>query len=221
MMRTLLFCTVLALATPVFAKNRQVVQPLPAEYLSKLNIIDVDVSLQEAAIGSIIRLDDSASRKFEKQQQTSAVLPLQSRKSYATMPTVLMIAEIMSDRMRGWNFSTGREVRLKVSLDTVKLASTPLVILGAPSDTTVFELAERNRYLGSRDEIGGFVDVYDATTKRRIGSFYIDVVHRKAGPLDLAFRGRSVREKLAEAFTLAAARCLSSPKCKQTKGLEL
>jgi hypothetical protein len=220
-MRPLLLVAALAITTPLLGNNRQVVQSLPHNDLANLNIVDIDVALNRAAIDTVGHLDSKASEKFEKQQEASVAPALQSRKSYGALPTVVMVAEIMADRMRGWNFTKGRDVRLKVSLDTLKLASAPLALLGTPSDTTVFELAERNHYLGSRDEIGGFVDVIDAASKRRIGSFYIDIVHRKAGPLDLAFRGRSVREKLAEGFTLEAARCLSSPKCQRTKGLEL
>jgi hypothetical protein len=221
-MRALLFCTCLLIAVPTAAKDRQVIQPLPREYLAQLNIVGVDVSLREPAFGSVNRLDDRASNKFDRQNSaTGNAPPPQSRKSYATMPTVVMISELMADRMQGWNFTKGREVRLKVSLDTVKLASEPHMLIGLPRDGTVLGLAERDRFLGSNDEIGGIVDVVDVADQRRLGSFYIDVVHHYAGPFDLAFRGRSIREKLAESFSLAAARCLSSPKCKRTKGIEL
>ncbi len=221
-MRKLLFCAVLFIATPIAARNGQVVQPLRSDYFSQMKIVSVDVNIKDAAIGSVLQLDDRAAQHLERQQQSPDATPsLQSRKSYATLPTVLMLSEIMTDRMRGWNFNKGRDVRLKVSLDTVKLASAPVALVGLPRDTTVLGLLERDRYLGSNDEIGGFVDVYDTVSKQRVGSFYIDVVHRTAGPGNVLTRKQSIRERLAETFSLEAARCLSSPKCKKTKGISL
>ena len=219
MKRLLLWVCVIG-STPALAKERTVIQRLPPEYVANMNVVSIDIMLQDSAIGGTARLDDRAEDRFDKQQQTTTPPPLQSRKSYATLPTLLMVSELMTDRLRGWNFTSGRDVRLRVTMDTVKLANKSNIVFGKPSPVPLLDLfladSDDSSY-GSEDEIAGVVDVIDVASKQRVGTYYIDVVNDFGGSLDLALRGKNAREKLAEEFALETARCLATGNCKKGK----
>lgn len=202
------------MAAPATAKDRKVIIPLPDQYLGKMNVVGVDVSLHPASIDLVAFLDDAAEAKQEKQMTSDAPLPpLQSRKSYATMPTILMISEVMTDSLQIANLNSGTNVKLKVSIDTLKLADNSLAILRRPR-ITLLDLTGCDDCGGSADQIAGFVDVYPENSNQKIGSFYIDILNNYSGLIPPITRGGSVREKLAAAFSGRTALCLSAAKCK-------
>jgi hypothetical protein len=216
-----LLWTCIILAEPALAKERTVIQTLPPEYVANVNIVSVDLVLQDSAIESVSKADDRAEDHSEKLQQSSNSPPLQSRKSYATLPTLLMVSEMMTDRLRGWDFTSGRDVRLRVTVDTVKLANKGNIVFGKPNPTSplldIFFSDSEDASFGSEDEIAGVVDIIDVASKKRVGSYYIDVVNDYGGSLGLVARGRNAREKLAEEFSLETARCLATGNCKRGK----
>jgi hypothetical protein len=219
-MKKLFLWACVAIASPAQAKERTVIQALPPEYVANMNVVSVDVVLQDSAIEGTGRLDDRAEDRSEKLQQSINPPPLQSRKSYATLPTLLMVSEMMTDRLRRWNFTSGRDVRLRVIVDTVKLANKSNIAFGKPSPIPLLDLFladSEDSSFGSEDEIAGAIDIIDVVSKKRVGTYYIDVINDYGGSLALAVRGSNAREKLAEEFSLETARCLATGNCKKGK----
>jgi hypothetical protein len=219
-MKKLFLWVCVIVASPAQAKERAIIQALPPEYVANMNVVSVDVMLQDSAIEGTGRLDDRAEDRFEKQQQSTNPPPLQSRKSYATLPTLLMVSEVMTDRLREWDFTRGRDVRLRVTVDTVKLANKANIVFGKPSPVPLIDLFfsdSEDSLFGSEDEIAGMVDIIDVASNRRVGTYYIDVVNDYGGGIGLAVRGSNAREKIAEEFALETARCLATGNCKRGK----
>lgn len=220
-MKKLLLWVCVISATPALARDeRTVIQALPPEYVANVNVVGVDIVLQDSALEGIDEIDGRAEDRLNQQQQLTNPPPLQSRNGYATLPTLLMVSELMTDRLRAWNFTSGRDVRLRVTMDTVKLANKANIVFGKPSPIPLLDLFfedSGDSPFGSEDEIAGVVDVIDVASKQRVGAYYIDVVNEFGGGLALAFRGSNAREKIAEEFALETARCLASGNCKKGK----
>jgi hypothetical protein len=219
-MKNLFLWACAIVASPAMAKERTIIQALPSEYVANINIVSVDVALQDSATEGTARLDDRAEDRFDKQQKSTNSPSLQSRKSYATLPTLLMVSEVMTDRLRKWDFVRGRDVRLRVTVDTVKLANKTNIVFGKPSPAPLIDLFfsdSEESLFGSEDEIAGMVDIIDVASNRRVGTYYIDVVNDYGGGIGLAVRGRNAREKIAEEFALETARCLATGNCKRGK----
>jgi hypothetical protein len=236
-MKKLIFGVGIVLAAPAVANERTIINALPSEYVGNVNITNVDVILREAAIPTTANLDNRAENRLRQQEQSDKSLPsLDSRKSYATMPTVLMLSEVMTDRFKKWNVSGTRDVKLVVTLETLKLADKSNIVFGKPypipgGGVAKFLLSmvssdddnnddfdyEDDTFAGSEDEIAGLVDVYESKSNLRIGSYYIDIFRKYEGLIPIPSRGPEVREKLGEAFTAAVASCLTSTTCITSK----
>jgi hypothetical protein len=230
-MKKIIFCIGIAFASSVNASERTIVSPLPVEYIGNVNVTGVDVLLRESAIPTAAKLDDRAEVRLDQQEQSSKAPPIDSRKSYATLPTVLMLSEVMSDRFKKWNVSGSRDVKLVVTLETLKLANKSNMIFGKPLPIPGGGVARLllsavssekydhyydygdDSFAGSEDEIAGMVDVYDSKSNLRIGSYYVDIFRKYEGLIPIPTRGPEIREKLGEAFSAAVASCLTSERC--------
>jgi hypothetical protein len=230
-MKKTVFCIGIAFASSVSANERTIVSPLPIDYIGNVNVTGVDVLLRESAIPTAAKLDDRAEVRLSQQQQSSKTPPIDSRKSYATLPTVLMLSEVMSDRFKKWNISGSRDVKVVVTLETLKLVNKSNMIFGKPLPIPGGGVArlllsavssdkydhdydyEDDSFVGSEDEIAGMVDVYDIKSNLRIGSYYVDIFRKYEGLIPIPARGPEIREKLGEAFSAAVASCLTSESC--------
>jgi hypothetical protein len=111
-----------------------------------------------------------------------------------------MFPLVIEDVTREWGLTSGRQVKLKVTVDTLKTEDAGMAIL-----------------LGSSDQLAGIVEVVDAAEGTSLGSFYIDVINSHGGLGGLALRGSGVRESLSEEFGLETSRVLTGRKSKTPK----
>jgi hypothetical protein len=220
----------IAIATPVAAAERTIIDQLPSEYIGNVNVTGVDVTLRESAIPTTAKLDNRAEVRLDQQSQSEKTPAIDSRKSYATLPTVLMLSEVMSDRFKKWDISGARDVKIVVTLETLKLANKSNIVFGKPlpipgggvarfllnavsSDDDYDHDDWDDSLAGSEDEIAGMVDIYDLKSNLRIGSYYVDIFRKYEGLIPIPSRGPEIREKLGEAFAAAVASCISSANC--------
>ena len=217
MRKTVMMMACVALAMPLAAKERTVVQPLPKEFVANVTVIGVDIDYSDATKPAILALDDRARvNRGEQGLPRFDPGPGLNKGDYATIPTTPMLSQMVIDTTRNAKLTGGSDVRLKIAVDTIKFAKKSNIAFGKPLDRAFGVLTNTDDFYGDDDEIAGFVDVYAADNKR-IASFYIDVVNSYSGVLTLPIRGGNVREKLAEEFSREITRCLSTPKCNRYK----
>lgn len=206
-----------AIAVPAIAKERTVIEALPAQFVANMTITAIDIDYSDAAKPAILALDDRA-----RANRSTLGLPRfdpaarNADTDYTTIPTTPMLSQMITDTSRAWKSGGGSNVRLKIAVDTIKFARKSNIAFGKPLDRAFGVLTNTDDFYGDDDEIAGFVDVYAADNKR-IASFYIDVVNSYSGVLALPIRGGNVREKLAEEFSREIMRCLSTPKCNRNQ----
>lgn len=172
-------------ATPVSAKKSgKVIEPLPAALVGHVTVAATTVTIGDTAKASVDKLDAKAAQKGAAATPASGTKPDASDAGrYATLPLTAMLPLEVADVTRDWGLTTGRAVRLVVTIDAAKTANAGMAML-----------------LASSDELAGSVVVQDAVTGERLGEIYVDVLNTSAGMLGLAVRGSGVREKLAAAF---------------------
>lgn len=145
-----------------------VVSALAAEKLNKLEAIAVKKRAEAnlPAIDPATPVDPAAARPAPD--------------VYATLPFAQMLPLVMQDVTREWGLASGRAIKLKITVDTVKTANAGMALL-----------------IGSSDQLAGMVEILDAADGKPLGAFYIDVLNSHGGLGGLALRGSGVRESLA------------------------
>lgn len=178
-----------ATSAPAAAQQFDVLRPLPKELVGKVRVDAVDVSLSTEAQAAMIAHDAKAATNTV----TNTARPAQAE--YDTLPFVRMAPLVMTDVTRAWGLTSGRPVRLAV---------------------TVFDFATANAaramWGGTRDTMTELVEVQDARDRRMLGMFTVKVVNRHFGWTGMLIRGGGVRERLAEEFALEISRVLSGRK---------
>lgn len=213
MMKARLVATVLLVAVaavpmsavPAIAKQRTVIEQLPADIVDANYVGQVNVTVADSAAKKMAELEAKANEK-----RTQAGLPAFAdadapipQDQYATVPFAAMMPAVMRDVTRKWGLTKergGKPVNLAVTIENIKTANAGMALL-----------------LGSADELSGEVTVIDAATQARLGSFYVQVVNSHGGLAGLAMRGGGIREKLAEEFALESSRILTGSTKKDWK----
>lgn len=196
------------LAGAAEAKSRKVVEPLEPSIVAANQIAGVEVVVSPTATETFNKLEAIAVQKRQAANLAAIdpaaphdpAAPRPARDVYATLPFSQMLPLVMEDVTREWGLTSGRPVKLKVTVDTLKMANPGMAIL-----------------LGSSDQLAGMVEVQDAADGKPLGSFYIDVINSHGGLAGLAMRGSGVRESLAEEFALESSRVLTGRKSKKPK----
>ena len=105
------------------------------------------------------------------------------RDQYDMLHFAQMFELVLKDAARDRGLTSGRALRIEVEIDTLKTADGGIKLLA-----------------GSRDQLAGQVEIFDARSNERIGQYYVDVVNAHSGLIGLAIRGGGIREKLAAQF---------------------
>lgn len=190
---------------PAFAKQRTVIEQLPADIVDKSYIGQVQVIVADTASKKMAELEAKAGEKRAEAglaafTQADAPIPADQ---YAGVPFAAMMPAVMRDVTRKWGLTQergGKPVNLVVTVENIKTANAGMALL-----------------IGSADELSGEVTVIDAATQAQLGSFYVQVVNSHSGLAGLAMRGGGIREKLAEEFALESARILTGSTKKDWK----
>ena len=168
-------------------KPVKIVHPVAASIRNASMISDVEVALSPLAREVMDRFEAKAAEK-----RAEAGLPAADPSAeptnvpdgqYDTLPFAQMFELVVKDVARDKGLTTGRPLRVKVEIDTLKTANAGMTILA-----------------GSSDQLAGQVEIVDAQSGERLGEFYVDVINAHSGLLGLAMRGGGVREKLANEF---------------------
>lgn len=194
-----------ASVTPAVAKQRTVIEKLPADIIDKNYVGQVDVTVADTASKKMAELEAKANEKRAQAglaafTNADASIPADQ---YASVPFAAMMPAVMRDVTRKWGLTKergGRPINLAVTIENIKTANAGMALL-----------------LGSADELSGEVMVIDAGTQAQLGSFYVQVVNSHSGLAGLAMRGGGIREKLAEEFALESSRILTGSTKKDWK----
>lgn len=208
MLKSLSFGLLLLVAATAEAKSRKIIEPLEPSIVAAHQVVGVDVTVSPAATETFAKLEAIAATKraeaglppIDPAAPVDAAAARPDPAQYATLPFARMFPLVIEDVTREWGLTSGRPVKLKVTIDTVKTANAGMAIL-----------------LGSSDQLAGIVEVFDAGDGAALGSFYIDVINSHGGLGGLALRGSGVRESLSEEFGLEASRVLTGRKSKTPK----
>ncbi|MCJ8156491.1 hypothetical protein [Sphingomonas sp. LaA6.9] len=206
MLKAVFALALVAIAMPVDAKQRRVVEPLPAEIVNNNHVVAVTVSISPLAQEKFVKFEEKAAEKRAAAglQPVTLETTFDTRPNedeYATLPFQTMFPLVMQDVTREWGLTGGQPVKLVVTIDTLKTASAAMAILVS----------------GSSDQLAGIVEVVDPATNASLGSFYVDVVNSHSGWGGMLMRGGGVREKLVEEFGLESARILAGSTKKDLK----
>jgi len=190
----------IAIATPVAAKQAKIVDPLPSSIIGNVHIAAVDIVAEGKAKDALAHFDAKAAQKHVTDAGVSTVTTdaRPDKSTYDALPFAQMLPLVMEDVTREWGLTSGRPIKLTVTLDTLKTANAAAAWL-----------------ISSNDALAALVEVADYETGEKLGSFYVDVVNAHAGLLGLAIRGSGIREKLAEEFALESSRILTGHKSKK------
>lgn len=191
--------------TPAIAKQRTVIEQLPADIIDRNYVEQVQVVIAETASKKMTELEAKASEKraaagLAAFTAADASIPADQ---YAGVPFAAMMPAVMRDETRKWGLTKergGKPVNLVVTIENIKTANAGMALL-----------------MGSADELSGEVAVIDAATQAQLGSFYVQVINSHSGLAGLAMRGGGIREKLAEEFALESARILTGSTKKDWK----
>lgn len=180
------------------AKKTKVVEPLPKELIGHATVAATTVVIGETAQQNFEKLEAKAANKNSAMPVASGAPEARvATDRYATLPFAKMLPLVVEDVTREWGLTSGRPIKLVVTIDSIKTANAGMAML-----------------LGSNDELAGTVVVADAVSGDKLGEIYVDVLNTSAGLLGLAIRGAGVREKLATAFAGQIAVQLSGSKHK-------
>lgn len=212
-MRTFLLAAGLAAAaiattapfTPAAAKQRTVIEQLPADIVDKNYIEQVEIIIGDTAARKMAELEAKAGEKRTEAGLAAfaADAGTPPRDQYETLPFSAMMPFVMRDVTRKWGLTPergGKPVNLRITVESIKTANAGMAML-----------------VGSSDELSGEVVVLDPATQQQIGDFYVQVVNSHSGLAGLAMRGAGVREKLAEEFALESSRILTGSTKKDWK----
>lgn len=203
MMRFFAAIALLLLATVADAKSRKIIEPLDPAIVANLQVVAVETSMSPTAQPAIDKLDKLAAEKRAAAglpPVAAAVDPAAPRPTageYSRLPFARMFPLVIEDVTREWGLASGRAVKLKVTVDTIKMADGAATIL-----------------LGSADQLAGIVEVVDAASAAPLGSFYIDVINAHNGLFGAIERGSGVRESISQEFGLETSRVLAGRKSK-------
>ena len=190
---------------PALAKQRTVIEQLPADIVDRNYITQVEVIVAETASKKMAELEAKAQEKragagLAAFTETDAAIPADQ---YAGVPFAAMMPAVMRDVTRKWGLTQergGKPVKLIVTVENIKTANAGMALL-----------------MGSADELSGEVAVIDAATQAHLGSFYVQVINSHSGLAGLAMRGGGIREKLVEEFALESSRILTGSTKKDWK----
>jgi hypothetical protein len=194
-----------ASVTPAVAKQRTVIEKLPADIIDKNYVSQVKVTIADTASKKMTELEAKANEKRTQAglapfAGADASIPADQ---YATLPFAAMMPAVMRDVTRKWGLTRergGKPIDLGVTIENIKMANAGMALL-----------------MGSADELSGEVTVIDAATQAHLGSFYVQVVNSHGGLAGLAIRGGGIREKLVEEFALESSRILTGSTKKDWK----
>ena len=208
MLKRFTFGLLLLIATTAEAKSRKIIEPLDPSIIAAHQVVGVDITVSPAAAETFAKLEGIAATKraeaklppIEASAPVAPGTPRPEPEQYSTLPFARMFPLVIEDVTREWGLTSGRQVKLKVTVDTLKTEDAGMAIL-----------------LGSSDQLAGIVEVVDAAEGTSLGSFYIDVINSHGGLGGLALRGSGVRESLSEEFGLETSRVLTGRKSKTPK----
>lgn len=191
--------------TPAIAKQRTVIEQLPADIVDRNFVDQVEIVIADTAEDKMTQLEAKASEKRSEAGLSpfSAASDVPPHEQYATIPFTAMMPLVMRDVTRRWGLTSergGKPVNLRITIENIKTANAGMALL-----------------LGSSDELSGEVVVLDPVTQQQIGNFYVQVVNSHGGLAGLAMRGGGIREKLVEEFALESSRILTGSTKKDWK----
>ncbi|MEG3126006.1 hypothetical protein [Sphingomonas sp. GB1N7] len=193
-----LLSLVLLAAPADAAKKTKIVEPLPTELIGHATVAATTVIIGETAQQNFEKLEAKAANKNTGTPAESGSPDARATTDrYSTLPFAKMLPLVIEDVTREWGLTSGRPIKLVVTIDSIKTANAGMAML-----------------LGSNDELAGTVVVADAVSGDKLGEIYVDVLNSSAGLLGLAIRGAGVREKLTTAFAGQIAMQLSGSKHK-------
>jgi hypothetical protein len=166
----------------------QVFRPVPASVRGAGMIADVRVRPGPMSRSIMAALDQRTAERrsgaglppVDPAAEPPGALP---RDQYDMLPFAQMFELMLKDVARERGLAGTMALRVEVEIDTLKTANAGMAIIA-----------------GSRDQLAGQVEIFDARSNERIGQYYVDVVNAHSGLIGLAIRGGGIREKLAAQF---------------------
>ena len=186
-------------ASPAAARQYDIVKPLPAAIVGKLNVVAVEVAVSGEAELTMAPHEAKAAARPRGPDKNAASRP--ARDDYAALPFTRMFPLVVEDVSRQWGLAGGRPVKLNVTIAEFGTAN----------------VARAMVYGRSPDFMSGLVEVGDAATGATLGLFTVNVVNRHTGWTGMLIRGGGIRERLSEEFALESARVLSGRKSLKVK----
>lgn len=183
------------------ARQYDIVKALPAAAVGKLHVTDVEVTLGDEALTTMAAHDAKAAGKRVAAGLAAPSTARPAQDEYATIPFARMFPLVMQDVTARWGLTSGRPVKLHVTIARFGTADAGKAML----------------FGGSPDTLYGLVEVQDAANGAILGLFTVNVVNRHTGWSGMLIRGGGIREKLSEEFALEAARVLSGRKSIKAK----
>lgn len=195
-----------AVFAPASAKQRTVIDQLPANIVDHNYVDKVEVVVADTAAERMAVLEAKAEQKRVDAGIAATPAPGEAavpKEQYATLPFAVMMPLVMRDVTRKWGLTREHgnlPVDLRVTIENVKTANAGMALL-----------------IASSDELSGEVAVLDPATRQPLGSFYVQVINSHGGLAGLAMRGAGIREKLVEEFALESSRILTGSTKKDWK----
>ena len=233
MRKTIIMMAIMALAVPTIAQATNILEPIPEELIGKLNITDIEISYIDAIKPAIAAFDRRAGASGDEKPVPAEKVALAANgNDYALLSTTNMLSQMIRSASRDWRVGGDKDVRLRIGIETIKLAKKSNVALGKPNRVlgkTVTRLlnifggddtaeVDGSYTVSDEEEIAGFVDVYTVKDDRRVGSFYIDILRRYTGGVGIPLTRLATREELGRRFSQNVAACLATAFCDLGKG---
>jgi hypothetical protein len=158
---------------------------IPAAVKGASTVTAVDISVRGPARAMVAALDE---RLRTRRTPPAGATP--DKGDYDALPFDRMTALVIADAARKAGLTSGRQLRLRVEIDMLKIPNAAAALVG------------------SDDRLAGSVFIRDAATDEALGQLYIDITGPHDGLIGLATRG-GIREQLAERFAAHIVKALA------------
>lgn len=201
MFRAFILLLAMLTSTPALARPVKIIETLQPDLYNGVQITGIDLSFADSFLKERAESDAKAAR-----QRAAAGLPMLDPEAYPsapaepetydTLPFKQMFPLVVRDVTREHGLTSGRRVKLNVTLETLKTADAAIAILLAASS----------------DALEGSVDIVDANDGSSLGRLRVTIARARSGLLGMAIRGNGLRERLSKEFALELSKELNGRK---------
>ncbi|MGK2910301.1 MAG: hypothetical protein ACSLE1_10970 [Sphingobium sp.] len=201
MYRAFILLLAMLITTPALARPVKVIETLQPDLYNGVQITGVDISFADSFLKERAESDAKAARRraaagLQALDPDAYPAALAEPETYDTLPFKQMFPLVLRDVTHERGLTSGRRVKLNITLETLKTADAAIAILLAASS----------------DALEGSVDIVDANDGRSLGRLRITIARARSGLIGMAVRGNGLRERLSKEFALELAKELSGRK---------